>query len=64
MKGEKLPKYLTMKGLREHIVDWSDDTVRRRIKEGFPAVQDETGRYLFPTQEVLDWMKRRTKRVG
>lgn len=59
--NKKLPKYLSMKGFREHIIDWSDDTIRRRIKdEGLPAVQEANGRYLFPADEVLDWFKRRT----
>lgn len=58
---KKLPKYLTMKGFRENIIDWSDDIIRHRIKnEGLPAVQEGNGRYLFPAQECLDWFKRRT----
>lgn len=61
MNDKKLPKYLTMKGFRENIIDWSDDTIRRRIQDdALPAVQEGNGRYLFPTQECLEWFKRRT----
>lgn len=63
MNDKKLPKYLTMKGFRENIIDWSDDTIRRRIHEdALPAIQEVNGRYMFPTQEVLEWFKRRTAR--
>lgn len=65
MDDKKLPKFLTMKDFRSHIVNWSDDTIRRRIQnEGLPAMQDVNGRYMFPTQEVLDWFKRRMVRAG
>lgn len=58
---KKLPRYLTMKGFRENIIDWSDDVIRSRInEEKLPAVKEPGGRYVFPTQEVLDWFKRRT----
>jgi excisionase family DNA binding protein len=61
MSDKKLPKFLTMKDFRENIINWSDDTIRRRIKdEALPAVQEGNGRYLFPTQDVLEWFKRRT----
>jgi len=63
--NKKLPRYLTMKDFRENIVNWSDDTIRRRIQEGMPAMQDTaSGRYVFPTQEVMDWFKRRLVRTG
>lgn len=56
-----MPVFLTMRQLRESVVDWSDDTIKRKIKnDGFPAIQDEGGRYLFPTDKVMDWFKRRT----
>lgn len=65
MTEKKLPKYLTPKDFREHIVNWSDDTIRRRIHNcGMPAVQQDNGRYIFPTEEVLLWFKRRTVRAG
>jgi hypothetical protein len=61
MEEKKLPRFLTMKGFQEKIINWSDDTIRRRIREdGLPAVQEGNGRYVFPTQEVLEWFKRRT----
>lgn len=60
---KKLPMFLTSKGFREHIIDWSDDTIRRRIDdEGLPAQQDVKGRFVFPTQECIDWFKRRMKK--
>lgn len=61
MESKKLPTFLTTKGLQEHIIDWSDDTIRRRIQDdGFPAIQEKNGRYLFATKDVLEWFKRRT----
>lgn len=64
MDEKKLPKFLTMKDFRANIVNWSDDTIRRRIHdEGMPAVR-EGRQFLFPTQEVLDWLKRRMVRAG
>lgn len=61
---DKLPKFLNMRGFRAHICNWSDDTIRRRIQdEGLPAVKD--GRqYLFETQLVLEWFKRRQVQAG
>lgn len=60
MEKKRLPQFLTMKGFKENIIDWSDDIIRDRIhKEGLPAVQETNGRYIFPTQECLDWFKRR-----
>lgn len=58
---EKLPKFLTMRGFREHIIDWSDDKIRRLIESGeLPAKQEPSGRYVFETAVVLEWFKRRT----
>jgi len=57
----RLPVFLNMKGLRTEVINWSDDTIRRRIRDdGFPAMKDEKGRYTFCTDDVLDWFKRRT----
>jgi hypothetical protein len=65
MSDKKLPKFLTPKDFREHIVNWSDDTLRRRVQnDKMPAIQQENGRYLFPTEEVLLWFKRRQVRAG
>ena len=64
-KEKSLPVYLTMAQLRDRIVSWSEDTIRRKIKEnGFPAIQDEGGRYIFPTKLVLEWFKRREVKAG
>lgn len=63
MAATKLPMFLTKKQLKEHVVDWSDDTLYRRIKEGFPAIKDH-GNYVFPTQECIDYLKRRTVRTN
>lgn len=64
MIDKRLPKFLTMRQFREHIVNWSDDTVRRRIHdEGLPAVKDGK-QFLFETQLVLEWFKRRQMRAG
>lgn len=59
MGEKKLPLYLTVKQLREEVVDWTDEILRKRIDKGFPAFKDDGGRYLFPRDEVLDYMKRR-----
>lgn len=61
MGAQKLPKFLTMREFQENIINWSDDKIRRKVdKEGLPARQEASGRYVFDTQEVLDWFKRRT----
>lgn len=59
----KLPRYLTTRQLRREIVDWSDEVLKSRIDSGFPAFKDDKGQYLFPTLEVLDYMKRREKNL-
>lgn len=59
MGEKKLPKYLTTKMLREEIVPWTDEQLKSRIDSGFPAFKDDAGRWCFPTEEVLDYMKRR-----
>jgi excisionase family DNA binding protein len=59
MGEKKLPKFLTTGEFKQHVVNWSDDTIYRRIKsEGLPAQKDGRS-YIFPTQEVFDWFKRR-----
>lgn len=61
---ESLPKFLTMRAFRKHIIPWSDDTIRRRIHDdGLPAVR-QGRQYIFETTLVLDWFKRRTVRAG
>lgn len=51
--------FMTYEELRNEIVDWSMDTVRRRIQnENFPHVRDGAG-YLFPRDKVLLWFKKR-----
>ena len=60
-----LPMFLTFKQLRENVVSWNRDTIRKRVEEdGFPAIKDEKGMLLFPRDQVLDWFKRRTVRAG
>lgn len=61
MGEKKLRKYLTPKEFQEQIVDWSIDTLKRRIKdEGFPSVKDGGG-FLIPLEEAELWFKRRKK---
>lgn len=65
MDPKRLPKYLTMKDFRENIVNWSDQKIRRKIKEeGLPAMQEDNGRWLFPTQDVIEWFKRRVAKTA
>ena len=48
---------------REQIIDWSDDTIRRRIKaDGFPAIKATRG-YIFDRKEVELWFKRRVSKA-
>ncbi len=62
---KRLPKFLTTKEFKEHIINWSDATIRRRIHESDPLPAIKQGRsYIFETQEVLDWLKRNTVRAG
>lgn len=62
--GEKrLPMYLSLRELQEHIVTWNRDTVKKRVNEdGFPMIKDEKGQLLFPREQVLEWFKRREVR--
>lgn len=56
---------LNMAQLQKHIISWSDDTVRRKIKSaGFPAIQDEGGKLYFKRDDVLLWFKRREVQAG
>ncbi len=62
---KSLPMFLDMAMLLEHMVPWSEDTVHRKIKSaGFPAMQDEGGRYIFKKSDVLEWFKRREVKAG
>lgn len=52
-------KYLTYEELRNEFVDWSFDTVKRRMaNEGFPFIRDGQG-FLFPRDKVILWFKKR-----
>lgn len=62
--SDKLPKFLTTRQFRAHIIGWSDDTIYRCIQnEGLPAKRVGRG-YVFETQAVLDWFKRRSVQAG
>lgn len=64
-KEVKLPAYVNMALLVEHMVPWDERTVRRKIKEhGFPASKDEGGQYMFKRSEVELWFKRREVQAG
>lgn len=58
--GQRLPAMLTTRTLQELVIDWSDDTIRRKIKDkGFPGKQEEPGGpYVFATQDVRSWFKK------
>jgi hypothetical protein len=59
MGEKKIREFLTYEELKNEIVDWSYDTVKRRIKsDNFPAIRDGGG-YLFPRDKVLLWFKKR-----
>lgn len=56
---DMLPVFLTPKKFRQYIADWSDDKLRRKVKdEGMPAIQEASGRYMYPSGPVLLWLKR------
>lgn len=56
-------EFLTYEELRTQIVDWSKDTVKRRIEhDGFPAVKDGNS-YLFPRAKVLLWFAKREVQI-
>jgi hypothetical protein len=57
--AKKLRSYLTPQELKEQVVDWSFDTLKRRIKnEGFPAIIDGNS-YLIPVDKMHQWFKKR-----
>lgn len=57
--AKKLRKYITHEELKADVVDWSKDTLKRRItEEGFPAIQDGNS-FLIPVDEMELWFKRR-----
>ncbi len=59
MGEKKLREMMTYQELKEEIIDWSWDTVKRRVKnEGFPAVKEGAG-YVFPRSKVILWFKKR-----
>lgn len=63
--SEKLPLYVNMAALTKYIVPWSERTVRRKIEaEGFPAIKDAGGQFLFKRSEVDLWMKRHEVQAG
>lgn len=52
-------KYLTLTQFRREIMNWSDDTIRRRVREDdLPALHDGT-RMIFERAKVEAWFKRR-----
>lgn len=54
-----LRKYITYEELFEHVVKWSIDTLKRRIKyDGFPAIRDGNS-YLIPVDKMKIWFKQR-----
>jgi hypothetical protein len=54
-----LRKYITPKELYEYVVEWSIDTLKRRIKnDGFPAIEDGNS-YLIPVDKMKIWFKQR-----
>lgn len=62
-KKEQL--FMNMEMLREQLVPWSKDTVIRKIKtDGFPAIQDKGGQYMFKRTDVMLWFKRREVIAG
>jgi hypothetical protein len=64
MAEKKLPMLLTTRSFQEHIINWSDDTIRRRIQhEGLPGKRDGKS-YIFCTNEVLEWFARKGLKVG
>lgn len=57
-------RYLTIKQFQTEIVDWSEQTIRRRVKEeGLPAISDRGG-MLFDRKLVEEWFKRKTHKAG
>lgn len=58
--GAPKRQILNMKELQEEITSWSDDTIRRRIKDSnFPAMLSPGGEWMFDREAVLDWFHAR-----
>lgn len=58
-KKTEMRAYLTPQELKEQVVDWSKDTLKRRIEnEGFPAIKDGNS-YLIPVDRMHIWFKKR-----
>jgi hypothetical protein len=52
-------EYMTFQEFREKVADWSESTLKRRIKEeGFPAIRDGGG-YLIPRKKLEAWFNAR-----
>ena len=59
MGEKKIREYLNPEEFKNEFVDWSFDTLKRRIKnEGFPAVKDGNS-YLIPVEKARLWFKKR-----
>lgn len=57
--------FLTLKQLQTHVIDWSRDTIKDRVRDdGFPMIKDEKGILTFPRDKVLEWFKRREVQAG
>jgi hypothetical protein len=52
----KQRQLLKLKELQEQVLPWSEDTIKRRIKDSnFPAIKFDRD-YLFDREAVLDWV--------
>jgi len=58
--GEKKNReFMTYDELKDHVLNWSWDTVKRRIEnDGFPAMK-VGNRFMFDPEKVRLWMKKR-----
>lgn len=64
MSEQSKSRYMTIKQFQAEIVNWSEQTIRRRIKdEGMPAIADRGG-VLFDRKLVEEWFKRKTFKAG
>lgn len=62
--GETKSRYMTVKQFQQEFIDWSADTINRRVKQdGLPAIRDRGG-LLFDRREVELWFKKRSTRAG
>ncbi len=64
MSEKKLPRFLSAKEFRENIADWDKDQLRRRRSAGLPAIRIGEKKFIYPTQECIDWIQRRTYRAS